>query len=86
MAAFSVRGVIDDTSSAAYPVDAIFEGTFSNQFGVPYQTLLNTVLTGGSVPTPYSATFTVTPIPEPSTFGLLGLGLVAFGLIRRYRN
>ena len=48
-------------------------GNFTSQFNVPFQTVFAQLATSGSVTNTYSATFTVTPIPEPTTL-LLGLG------------
>lgn len=53
-------------------------GTFTAQFGIPFQTLLADVTApNGSISTSYSATFT-TQAPEPGTAATLALG--AFGL------
>ncbi|MCC6343380.1 MAG: PEP-CTERM sorting domain-containing protein [Bryobacterales bacterium] len=64
-------------------------GTFTTPFSVPYQSILATLANNGSVEdNPYSATFTLdTIVPEPATvtMGILGLGLIALGAIRRKR-
>jgi hypothetical protein len=63
-----------------------WQGIFTSQFTVPYQTVLAQLAAGGSVTNTYSATFTLTPIPEAGTMSLLGLGLVAISLKFRRRN
>ncbi|MGH9630607.1 MAG: PEP-CTERM sorting domain-containing protein [Bryobacteraceae bacterium] len=80
---FSVAGLASDaTGSLPYT------GTFSTQFtGIPYQNLLNTVATGGSVQATYSANFVV--VPEPGTATLfLGSGalLLVGGFLRRRKK
>jgi len=79
---FNVAGnVINNTDGSVSP----FTGTFSATFnGVSYQTDLAIIAEGGTVSNPYSATFTATsPVPEPMTFSLMGIGLLALGLWRR---
>jgi hypothetical protein len=68
-----------------------FEGQFTATFlDVPFQELLSTVLSGGTVTKPFSAQITVTDIPqvpEPSSMALAlgGLALVGAGLARKRR-
>jgi hypothetical protein len=78
---FNVAGnVINNTDGSVSP----FTGTFSATFnGTSYQADLATIATGGTVTNPYSATFTATVVPEPMTFSLFGIGLLALGLCRR---
>jgi hypothetical protein len=82
-ASFSVNGTaIDLTTSDMAAFQGVFNATFLN---IPYQTLLNTVLAGGSITAPFSATLTVTAIPEPSSMALAlgGIVLLGAGLVRR---
>jgi len=62
---------------------------FTSQFGTPFQTVLAAFGPGGSgsVTNTYSATVTLltTPVPEPATFVLLGVGLLGIGFYRRKR-
>lgn len=76
-ASFSVAGI---TRNVATGETSPFNGLFTAQFTVPYQTLLATVLSGGTITNSYSATFTVTAgVPEPgSIFMMLG-GLLIVG-------
>jgi len=86
-AAFFVAGV------ATNLLDPTDQGAFLGQFTttdltVPYQELLNTVLAGGTVTLPFSATFIAVDdvlIPEPSTLALAlgGAALLGAGLLRR---
>ena len=78
-ATFLVRGSANDISDPS-PIDGYFVGTFTTQFTTqPYQTVLATVLGGGTVTASYSANFSVTAIPEPATMSFLGIGLVLIG-------
>lgn len=63
-----------------------WQGNFTSQFDVPYQTVLAQLQATGSVTNTFSATFTVTAIPEPGTV-LLGLsGLFLVWVARRQRQ
>jgi hypothetical protein len=54
-----------------------WRATFTTQFDVPYQELLDIVFNqGGSVANTYSATLVATPVPEPASVMLLGAGLL----------
>jgi hypothetical protein len=66
-----------------------WQGNFTSQFTVPYQTVLNQLNTVGSVTNTFSATFTLTPntgVPEAGTMSMLGLGLVAVSAKLRRRR
>jgi hypothetical protein len=65
-----------------------WQGNFTSQFTVPYQTVLQQLATTGSVTNTFSATFTLTPaaVPETSSLSLLGLGLGLIGLSTKLRR
>ena len=59
---------------------ATWQGNFTSQFTAPYQSVLATLASTGSVTNTFSATFLVTQnpaVPEAGTMSLLGLGLVS---------
>jgi hypothetical protein len=65
-----------------------WNGNFTSQFTVPYQTVLAQLATQGSVTNTFSATFTLSPagVPEAGTMSLLGLGLVGLSIKLRRRR
>jgi hypothetical protein len=65
--------------------ESTWQGNFTSQFNVPYQTVLGQAATG-SVTNTYSATFDVTPIPEPGTIVTMWLGGLGLLLLSRYRR
>ena len=81
-ASFSVAGTARRISTGE---TSAFNGVFTAQFTVPYQTVL-TQLASGTVTNSYSATFLATPIPEPGTAALIlgGAALVVGSRIRRF--
>jgi hypothetical protein len=64
-----------------------FTGIFTTHFSTPYQTVLANLAANGSVTNSYSATFILSPIPEPDpmTLTACGLGLVLFSAALRRR-
>jgi len=63
-----------------------WQGIFTAQFAVPYQTVFATLATTGQVTNTYSATITASAIPEPNTWLLvLGAGGVLVGCLRKKR-
>ena len=59
-----------------------WSATFTSQFNIPFQTVFANLALNGSVQNAYSATVTVTSVPEPGTMVLFGLGLSAIGLLK----
>ena len=83
-ASFTVRGSVVDTITSEV---GTFRGVFTATFlGTPYQDTLSTVLGGGSVTVPFSASFDVTAIPEPSTLAMLAAGMALLGGARLFRR
>lgn len=92
-ASFGVSGIATRLSTGEQSqFNGIFVAQFSNtpgQFDASYQDVLAELSTGGSVTNTFAASFnsTFTPIPEPGTMTLMGLGglLVAAGSVYRRR-
>jgi hypothetical protein len=75
---------VDSLTNTSTPII----GVFISPFSVPYQTLLATVNGGGTIETPFSATFFATEVPEPGTAASLalgGFGIAGLALFRRRR-
>jgi hypothetical protein len=100
--AFNLINSTATTSSATFTLDitatdgiaadkASGTAVFTAQFGVPYQTVLAALTSGGGTgnySSTYSATFTLEPsatTPEPMTFLLTGVGLLVVGILGRRR-
>jgi hypothetical protein len=100
---FNLSNGAAGTSSASFVVTGMeldsltgtstaFTGIFTAQFTVPYQNLLATIASNGTISTSYSATFTTVPpvVPEPGSMltaagGALFLGVSLF-LRKRFEN
>lgn len=84
---FVVEGVAYDTTTPT--LRSNFVGTFSTTFSDrPFQTVLAQLAQNGFVQSSGQGNFTVTFIPEPSTFALFcsGAGLVFVSLVLRRRR
>jgi len=86
-ASFNILGIeVDSTTGDTIPITGAFTTPFSNE---SFQSLLGTVLAGGTVTTAFSAEFSTAPLtPEPSTVVelMLGIGAIAMGLLFRKRS
>jgi hypothetical protein len=58
----------------------------TSQFNTPFQSVLGTLGSDGSVTNTFSASFSATPVPEPVTSVLVGSGLFALGFLRRRKR
>jgi len=84
------------TSSASFVFSGVdtagnvWSATFTSQFGVPFQAVLNQLATTGSVTNSYSQlTITLGTVPEPGPLSTmsLGLGLLVVGFsVRKFRS
>ena len=89
---FVIRGQAFNNNDGDTTPDANWTGIFTAQFTPEsYQDIIGLLGSQGFVQTSYSATVTLssTVIPEPATFGLLGMGLFGLGVarfVRRKRN
>jgi len=65
-----------------------WNGTFTSQFNtIPFQTVLANLQTNGFVQNTFSASISLTTVPEPDTTILMGVGLLMVGLVfRRWRK
>ena len=61
------------------------KGIFSTQFVVPgtIPEILAKLQTTGGIDSTYSASFSTSPVPEPASMLMMGLGLVGAGLVAR---
>jgi hypothetical protein len=81
VASFEIDGFVYNTVSKT---EEDITGTFSATFNGLTITQLQAMATAGVV-TPFSATFSVTTVPEPGTLLLMGMSLLGAGLIFRRR-
>lgn len=64
-----------------------WSGSFTTQLSLTPGQIQHTILTGGTVVSTYSASFTaITAVPEPASLGLIGAGLIAFAFAGKKRR
>jgi hypothetical protein len=81
-ASFGIQGTIRDSSGASAPLT----GTYTAQFNgdTPSQVLALFAGAGANgLASTYSAQLSFTLVPEPMSLSLMGIGLLALGLLRR---
>src|SRR5690242_7393874 len=80
-ASFDINGfVFNKNDSTTEQISGLFSATSA---GTTVAQLLAMAAAGQTIPTPYSATFTVTAVPEPISLFLMGAGLMGAGLVAR---
>jgi hypothetical protein len=88
-ASLSLAGtVVNLTDNSISNFTGTLQTTFNNP-PIPYQLLLSTIQSGGSVNSTFSGTFNVTStavVPEPASLILLGSSLLGFFALCRYRR
>jgi hypothetical protein len=72
--------------TSAGGVSNTWDGNFTSQFNVPFQTVLAQLSANGSVTNSYSASFSVSTVPEPGTVVMTLTGLALLGLSRLRRK
>jgi hypothetical protein len=77
-AKFDLSGVTSDGLST-------WNGIFTSQFNETYQTLLAGFGPDTMISNSFSGTVTISAIPEPGTWLLVGLGLAAIVAVRKYK-
>ena len=84
-AGFNVFGTV---TGPGFPDTRSFNASFSAQFNnTTIGALVNSIDTGTSTPiVTYSGLITVSPIPEPSTYALMGAGVAMLGAFARRRK
>ena len=82
---FGVRGVV--TGGAYGMTGANYQGVFTAQFaGLTPDQVFDRINSGGTLPVSFSAEFTASVIPEPSTYALMATGLGFLGFVARRRR
>lgn len=67
-------------------VTSNWQGAFTTQLTQTPGSIQTTILDDGSISSTQSAQFTVSSIPEPASVGMIGVGLLALGMIARKRK
>lgn len=81
-ASISAMGFAESETGQFDPMSIVFTA----QFGESVQQLFMQFQTVGEITTSYSGTFTASPVPEPTTLLMMGLGLLAVAFVLRRRR
>lgn len=79
-ASFAVLGTLLDTAQPGNP-GANSKIVFSATFNVPLQAVLASAATNSSITTAYAGTITASPVPEPATLAMMGLGMFGVAVV-----
>jgi len=75
-----------DTGASNVGSESLFKAIFTSQFSVPYQTVLANLAANHFATDTYSASVTLSTIPEPESLLMIGTGLMGLAALLRRRR